>query len=251
MAVLHSIAVDYQKSGTAANLDESLVPRQWPHFMEKKNSYRSQKALGLIYDKIADKRVEFVPERSDNFDSRVLDAAENDEEMLREISVIKGQYDVAIRRLMAQRHIETEFEVFTGWAMSKPAVGTDYKRQEDLGRDFGALRDAFRDRCQEAASKASWDMERFVAAMYKVTHGQVTGYLEFLDGTQTKSEGVVKPELDDGVDADHEVLEYLGPPLTSFPWIFHVEMGRIANGIQYVPLKSTLRSVRKRNIVAE
>ncbi|KAJ1657205.1 hypothetical protein IWQ61_003356 [Dispira simplex] len=51
LAQLHSLAVDYPKTGRAAELDPKLRPREYPDFMEKpdKCSYRSTGVLGHLY----------------------------------------------------------------------------------------------------------------------------------------------------------------------------------------------------------
>ncbi|KAJ1965184.1 hypothetical protein IWQ62_002729 [Dispira parvispora] len=51
LARLHSLAVDYPKTGRAAELDPRLRPREYPDFMEKpdKCTYRSTGVLGHLY----------------------------------------------------------------------------------------------------------------------------------------------------------------------------------------------------------
>ncbi|GAX84397.1 hypothetical protein CEUSTIGMA_g11819.t1 [Chlamydomonas eustigma] len=48
---LHSVAVDYPKTGITARLEEWHRPKLFPHFMEKENrSYHSKTILGKLYD---------------------------------------------------------------------------------------------------------------------------------------------------------------------------------------------------------
>lgn len=137
---------------------------------------------------------------------------------------MKAQYDVAVRRLLKQFRVATEFELYSGWAMSKPAVGSDYKRQEDLGQQFDTLKQRFREMCIETAGEAAGGrLEELVAAIYKVTEDEVKGFL-----AEAEAEG--------------ETLEFTprAMPLISFPWIFHWILVKIAKGDQYRPLETSL-----------
>ncbi|CAI4210839.1 unnamed protein product [Parascedosporium putredinis] len=181
LAKLHSKAVDYVKSGEPAEMDKSLIPRRWPHFMEKRVPrdmiYRSKRALGAIYDTICD--VAFIPSYTHNFDKRILDKAPQDAELLEKARQIKAQYDVSMRRILSQREIATEFEVWSGFVLSKPRVGSAYKVQEEIGRQFGSVRQKFRELCYEAAGSSSGDgLKAFVAAIYKVTSDEAKAALE-------------------------------------------------------------------------
>ena len=175
-------------------------------------SYRSRRALGKLYDRVVKVPANFTPERDRPFDHRILNQYEHNEETLGKVRQIKVLYDTAVRRILAQQNLDTEFELWTGYAMSKPAVGSDYKRWEDIGRENEALRARFREMCHEAiGSRARQDVEHFVSAMYKVT-----------------DEGRKEDEINGLV------------PLISFPWIFPEEMIRLAAG-EYTPRFKKLR----------
>lgn len=213
MAELHSAAVDYQKTGVPANLKPYMIPREWPHFMGKGRSYQSRKALGAIYDKVKGTQTAFLPEQSNLFNKIILESFQLSQDIISQAQQVKEQYDLCIRRLMAQRRVETEFELFTGWVMTKPAIGSDYKRQEDIGRDFAALKQQFRDICQEQAGGSDDEhLDPFVAAMYQATLNQIQS------GESS---------------------------LMSFPWIFHSTMARLAAGENYKPLNCTIRAARR------
>lgn len=221
------MAVDYQKTGVAAVLEDHMQPRRWPHYMEKRSTYRSRKALGKIYDKVVRTNISFSPDRSISFDERVLQKYNDlSQETLDTARNIKSQYDLAVKRLMTQRHIDTEYELFSGWALSSSAVGTDYKRQEDLGQDMEALKSRFREKCCEAAGGQDGEtMNRFVAAMYKVTAEQA------MRAQSNENAG----------DFD---LGYDGPPLITFPWIFDWVLVRMVVGEEYKPIRATVRATR-------
>lgn len=236
LATLHSIAVDYQKSGVPANLNHYHFPPSSPHFMEKKRSYRSTNSLGLIYDRIVDESLAFQPDVTTKFDCRVLQHLELRQEDLERARQIKTQYDLSMRRLMAQKHVDTEFEVFTGWAMSRPVVGSDYKRQEDLGRDFAAIKEHFCSLCESVAGCRGQDLDGFVAAMYAITQQQVQAYLHRL-------------EVDECSVEDTDDSQYLSPPLISFPWLFAANLCRISCGDSYTPLKAKHGASRRHEMV--
>src|SRR5450432_754747 len=157
-------------------MPKRLRPRMWPHFMEKKHRpkeqiYVSKKILGQLYDKVDS--VNFIPQFESPFDVRILKACPLDDDILRTARQIKCKYDTAVRQIMNQLGIKTEFEVWSTFVLSSKRVGTDYKLQEDMAVITGALKDRFRKICIEAAgADGGNDFENlrpFVAAMYKVT----------------------------------------------------------------------------------
>ena len=182
--------------------------------MEKRNSYRSRKSLGLIYDRVVGIPTKFQPDWENGFDQRILNRYELSIDLLEKAREVKFQYDVSVRRFLAQHSLDTEFELWTGFAMSRPAVGSDYKRQEDLGREYNALKQRFRDICYKIAGGAEFKLlGPFVAAVYKVTEGEVKDALSQHDPESIAS----------GLDPQTM-------PLISFPWVFHGTMMRIALG---------------------
>ncbi|SPO00115.1 related to RNA-dependent RNA polymerase (RdRP) SAD-1 [Cephalotrichum gorgonifer] len=223
LAQLHSKAVDYVKSGEPAYMDKSLRPRRWPTFMEKRvpneQTYRSSKALGMIYDKVHG--VAFDPTYTKSFDRRILDKCVQDNELLKRARQIKTQYDITLRRIMGQREIATEFEIWSGFILSRPRVGSGYKLQEDIGREYGSIKLTFRTMCQKAAGGASAEhIDPFVAAMYKVTEEEVNIALYERRGATNIAGKIVGPKK----------MDPRSMPLISFPWIFHEVLCRLATG---------------------
>lgn len=223
LAALHSTAVDYVKSGIPARITRDLRPRKWPHFMEKKykpkeQQYVSKKILGQLFDQV--NRVDFVPTFGKPFDNRVLDAYELDPDMLRAAAEIKQQYDAAIRRIMAQHDIKTEFEVWSTFVMHHSHESRDFKFHEEIGRLSQALKDQFREECRVKANKMSGgDLLPFVAAMYYVTAEEME--LALSECRQTVMVG--------GVETPLRKMIPSSMPLMSFPWLFPQHLGRIAN----------------------
>lgn len=225
LAELHSKAVDYVKNGEPAVMPKSLRPRKWPHFMEKKYKpkeqlYRSGKILGQLYDRV--EAVDFVPQYTESFDKRILKAYKLDSAMLKRARQIKTQYDTAMKRIMAQMEIKTEFEIYTTFILSKPRVGTDYKLHEEMAGISDGLKDRFRSACIEAAggSKDFAKLAPFVAAMYQVTWEEMQIAL-----AECKTNKIVG-----GIEVPKRKMIPKFMPLTSFPWIFHEVLGRIAAG---------------------
>lgn len=199
--------------------------------MGRSRSYKSKKALGQLFDRVASAGSDYVPRCEDQFDARITDKFDLDQETLVLARGLKAQYDVAVRRLLKQHRIATEFELYSGWAMSKPAVGSDYKRQEDLGQQFDTLKQRFRELCVEAAGSSlaggggGGGLERLVAAMYVVTRDEVQAILAEHEGEDLQ-------------------YSFKDMPLISFPWIFHWVLVKMAMGTGYKVEESVLAPKR-------
>ncbi|OAA43395.1 RNA-directed RNA polymerase (Sad-1) [Beauveria brongniartii RCEF 3172] len=231
LAKLHSQAVDYLKTGVPAEWNKARYqPRKWPHFMQRNSStYPSHKALGKLYNRVAEENFDYIPSCEDEFDSRITLRFNFTDEILASARNLKQQYDVVVRRLLKQFRVATEFELYSGWAMSKPAVGSDYKRQEDLRQQFDTLKQRFREMClQEAGIAGGSKLEELVAAIYKVTEDEAKDFLA-------------------EAEAKGEDLEFSpkAMPLISFPWIFHWVLIKIAMGHSYQPSKTSLAAATR------
>lgn len=195
---------------------------------DKKTNYHSYSALGQIYDRI--KIEEFHAAYEMPFDARILSRYQLEEDTLTKAGKIKAAYDIAMRRLMGQHEVPvTEFEIWSTFVLSKPRVGSDYKLQENVGREMAALKARFREECMEAVTGNTQTegfaltnsmvnlekLDRFVAAMYTVTHNEVRA--------AERERSMPKPDGEDG-------SEEIQMPLISFPWLFHRELARVALG---------------------
>ncbi|KAI8959704.1 RdRP-domain-containing protein [Daldinia sp. FL1419] len=212
LARLHSNAVDYPKTGQEAYLKSSLRPKTYPHFMEKapNRTYRSTKILGRLYDQVA--QVEFRPELNGTFDQRILRRYSLQDELLKTVRMIKRQHDKAMRQIMNQHDIETEFEVWSTFMLSKPRLGGEYKRQENIEPVMTNHRERFREACIKlAGSRDPSALYPVVAATYRITWEEVQ-----------ISQGRVPGPNWEGKSTVNEL------PLISFPWVFEHELGRIA-----------------------
>lgn len=222
LASLHSMAVDYVKTGQPAQLTRDLKPPKWPHFMEKVGKkqhqvYTSKKVLGQLYDQV--ERIDFVPAYTAPFDTRILQAYTLDENILRSAREIKEEYDAHMRRIMAQQEIKTEFEVWSTFVLQHSNTNNDFKYHEQIGEISMALKDQFRLICHERAGGKDYEhIGPFAAAMYEVTAREVTAALEECHRFQVVG-GLSRP------------LREMTPsamPLMSFPWLFQDVLGKIA-----------------------
>lgn len=218
LAQLHSQAVDYAKTGVPALMPHRLTPKEWPHWMERPNkrTYRSRTALGQIYDKV---QVEtFEPAYDKPFDTRILEQSPSlDFELMQCARRVKTRYDMALRRAMAQKDIQSEFEMWSGFVMTKPRVGSDYKVAEEIGRLFQVITARFRRVCirEAGASQDSEKLPPFIAAMYKVTSEEVRIALH---------EAALARQRTDATVTSKSPLPHRIMPLISFPWIFSHEL---------------------------
>ncbi|KAI9703299.1 MAG: hypothetical protein M1836_007865 [Candelina mexicana] len=225
LAGLHSMAVDYVKSGQPAHMPKELRVRRWPHFMEKQHIakeqlYISGKVLGQLYDQV--ERIDFVPQLENPFDERILQAYHLDDEILKAASQIKEEYDAAIRRIMAQHEIQTEFEVWSTFVLSHAGQSKDYKFHEEIGQISGALKDRFSEACREKAGGKDFEkLGPFVAAMYSVTQEEMAYAV-----SQCRQKKIVG-----GREVPLRKMEAKSMPLMSFPWLFPSVLGKIANGV--------------------
>lgn len=216
----------------------------WPHFMEKnpRSTYRSEKALGKIYDKVVQRslKMEFHTDWEDDFDQRILHRCDANDAVMDTVRSIKAQYDTSVRRILSQHSLGTEFELWTSFAMSRPAAGSDYKRSEDLGREYDALKTRFREICYaQAGGHTPEKIDPFVATIYKVTEEQVKAALHEANERTDQND-----EKQDGVKGSRR-LESTKMPLITFPWVFPWVMIRLAMGRKYNPKSSILAPARR------
>ncbi|KAG5929419.1 hypothetical protein E4U53_002455 [Claviceps sorghi] len=238
LADRHSRAVDYPKTGEPAKFDVSENPQEWPHFMEKKRSYHSNRALGAIYDMVMKHNPKFNPSWEHAFDRRITERFEMDQNTREAVKAVKLQYDISVRRLLAQYEVGTEFELYTGWCLSKPKIGSDYKRQESLGHEYETLKQRFREQCYNLLDGDKPEhLDKFVAAMYMVTEEEVKAALK--DVEDSVSSDQFRAAVAEG-DGSKAVM-----PLISFPWIFHWVLVRIAMGNSYKPGKAIMAAAQR------
>jgi len=226
LAQLHSKAVDYAKTGVPAEMPKRLRPREYPHWAETKGkrTYHSHRVLGQLYDAVQTQ--DFEAAWSKPFDKRILKEARRlDERILQDALEVKQQYDEAIRRVMSQHGIKSEFEVWTTFVLEHNSDIGDYKFAETLSETVSAAKDCHKELCYEKAGTSArerdWSkMAPFIAAMYAVTAREVETACAANSGLREIG----------GQRQSTRQSNFDNMPFMSFPWIFAKELGHIANG---------------------
>jgi RNA-dependent RNA polymerase len=221
LAALHSRAVDYAKTGVAAEMPKHLKVQLPPHWSGKDKNYKSRKILGQMYDAVTTVDLESAWELS--FDKRILEAFELDSCILALAREVKYEYDEAIRRLMKQHGVKTEFEIWTTFILGHNHESRDFKIAEELGETVAGLKTQFQNVCYEragtTAQERDWGKIRlFVAAMYTVTAQEVAQANRECESRHLAA-GRWVPDRERTPEA---------MPLMSFPWLFRRELGHIA-----------------------
>ncbi|KAK9466397.1 RNA dependent RNA polymerase-domain-containing protein [Lipomyces arxii] len=191
LAQLHSMAVDFAKTGVPATIPRGLLRSiDFPHYMDRKRGRmrHSRKVLGKLYDAVQEK--EFKPKLEDKFDGRLLrseHATLGDAELASQVAMLKLEYDGKIRRMMQQRGIETEFEVFTGYVLKYEAGGhnKDYKYWEEIMQQLGSIIEVTKNKVYQAIeyrdhSVAINEREKrlkdFVVSAYALTREELIAF---------------------------------------------------------------------------
>ncbi|OQU97853.1 hypothetical protein CLAIMM_03732 [Cladophialophora immunda] len=217
---LHSLAVDYPKTGVPAEMSRDLERNNWPHFMEKRRpgKYRSTKILGQLYDAV--EREKFKPHWSGTFDRRILIHAPADE-IMQTVSNLKKSYDESMRRIMAQHQIGSEFEVWSTFVLHHSKVSRDFKFHEEIGQHAKTLKEQYYDAfCQEAGGHEIEKLKPFAIAAYHVTHNE-------LREAQAQRRNVSEDESE-AVDTDGSGSADTNMPFISFPWVLQDTLVKIA-----------------------
>ena len=117
LAKLHSLAVDFPKTGVPAKFDAQLyqVPT-YPDFLHRfnRNSYESQKALGMMF---RDVRCRPFRPTYEGIQTDPMFLVDGLEKYLAEALLVKQNFDFDLTRLMHQYGIRSEFEVLTQMVM--------------------------------------------------------------------------------------------------------------------------------------
>lgn len=217
---LHSMAVDYPKTGVPASLPRRLERTIWPHFMEKKSKpYKSTKILGQLYDAV--KRIDFRPRYDLPFDTRILNATKPSTKVRNEVAIIKHEYDESLRRIMAQHRIKTEFEVWSTFVINHSKASRDYKFHEEVGQLSKALKDRYH---QAVVDVAGGDTQAalgpYAVAAYQLSHQQLQDAINVREEVE---------EIEEHDNDDDEEEERPKMPFISFPWLFADILGKVVS----------------------
>ncbi|OCT53686.1 RNA-dependent RNA polymerase 1 [Cladophialophora carrionii] len=225
---LHSMAVDYPKTGVPALMTRDLERSQWPHFMEKKRSgvYRSTKILGRLYDAVG--KAKFEPHLLGDFDERILIHAPQ-EEVIGFVRSLKESYDESMRRIMAQHQIASEFEVWSTFVLHHSKASKDYKFHEEIGQHAKTLKDqyyeAFR---EEAGGHDLAKLRPYAIAAYHITHEEYQKARKREEGHGSEDEDGSALSAESSGSVSSASTSAAGVPFISFPWVLQETLQQVA-----------------------
>ncbi|GLU20684.1 hypothetical protein SLE2022_368720 [Rubroshorea leprosula] len=140
LATLHSMAVDFAKTGAPAEMPRALKPREFPDFMERgeKATYISQGVLGKLYRATLDSIVQESSKLV--WSEKVAEAAYDPhlevngfEAFLSTAETHRNMYEERISTLMKYYGAESEEEILTGNLHKKAAyLQRDNRRYGDM-----------------------------------------------------------------------------------------------------------------------
>ncbi|XP_057445084.1 probable RNA-dependent RNA polymerase 1 [Lotus japonicus] len=215
LAKLHSIAVDFAKSGVPAEIPQHLRPEKYPDFMEKphKPSYQSKNIIGQLYREV--KNVALQKSLKKRFTRKMaMQLYDHDMEVdgFDKYTTIafeyKNMYDCKLWNLMEYYGIETEAEIISGNILKMSKSFNERKDLEGVNHAVISLRNEarrwFNEMVMKSYSQGDDDACAIASAWYHVTyhHGYWGCYNE-------------------GLNKNH---------LLSFPWCVHDTLIRIKKG---------------------
>ncbi|KAJ4705775.1 RNA-dependent RNA polymerase [Melia azedarach] len=219
LSKLSSIAVDFSKTGVAANIPGRLRVKEYPDFMEKqdKKSYDSQRVIGKLYREVKDIAPTTATIKSftkevalQSYDPDM--EVEGFREYISDAFKYKTQYDNRLGNLMDYYGIKSEAEIISGCIMEM-AKSFDKKRDlEDITFAIRSLRKEARawfNKKKTNSDSNPDDAYAKASAWYYVTYHQ--SYW-----------GRYKEE---GMNRDH---------FLSFPWCIHDKLMEIKRGKQSI-----------------
>jgi len=183
LARMHSDAVDFPKTGVSVQIPRELRPRQYPHYMLKRDKpgYRSEHVLGRLYDQchaIMSNREERGSDLETGIDDQFL--VPGHEDYLDAARAIHDYYRRNVRRLMGEYGILTEAEVVTGRIvkLKKQRRGTLQREHVEIAEIVGsrlkAIRASVKDMFYEAvdgqSNENSVEIIRLASAVYFVAY---------------------------------------------------------------------------------
>ncbi|KAL5553269.1 hypothetical protein UlMin_040670 [Ulmus minor] len=164
LARLHSIAVDFPKTGVPAVIPPHLKLTEFPDFMEKtdKPTYESQNVIGKLFREVRDKVPHVSTIRSFTLEDYIDDAF-----------YFKGNYDYKLGNLLDYYGIKTEAEILSGGIMKMSTYFTKRRDAESINVAVRALRKEARTWFNENGSSSDSGIDDVLAkasAWYHVTY---------------------------------------------------------------------------------
>ena len=136
LAKLHSIAVDYPKSGVVAKIPPYLHVREYPDFMEKpdKPTYKSKRVIGKLFRAV--KNITSHTSPMNSFTSEVAKQTYDPDmevdgfkDYISDAFNYKSEYDYKLGNLLDYYGIETEAEILSGNILN---TSKSFDRRRDM-----------------------------------------------------------------------------------------------------------------------
>ncbi|KAJ4974442.1 hypothetical protein NE237_007616 [Protea cynaroides] len=209
LARLHSIAVDFPKTGVPAEIPPHVRIKEYPDFMEKldKASYESPGVIGKLFREIKDSTshtslTRFTKEvaRGSYDPDMKVDGFEN---YIEDAYYYKGEYDSKLRHIMDHYGIKTEAEILSGSIMKMARPFTKKHDAEAIKWTVKSLKEEARRWFDEGLGPSSSPDEVYAkaSAWYHVTY-----HPDYWGG------------YSEGMDVDH---------FLSFPWCIYEKLIKI------------------------
>ncbi|KAK8984135.1 hypothetical protein V6N11_029459 [Hibiscus sabdariffa] len=172
LAKLHSIAVDFPKTGVPAEIPQALRVKEFPDFMEKpdKPSYQSHSVIGKLFRKVRSLAPNeysigsLTREKMQRFYDPDMEV-DGFEDYLADAFFHKSNYDYKLGNLMDYYGIKTEAEILGGSIMK-----LSRRDPEAIGMAVRSLRKEARSWFNETRSGSDDDAYAKASAWYHVTY---------------------------------------------------------------------------------
>jgi len=252
---LHSIAVDFPKSGVPAQMMPQLRPNEYPDFMEKRfqNSYQSVKVIGIMYRQVAHPTL-ILQESWDEVQVDPELIYPDFEEYMEEAIRIKKEYNFNLRSIMNQFGVRHESEAMSGHILNyhKHLRNKEYETTQTVRKAVHSLRYMWRDEFFREflnpdfkGQSVKQEQKKKASAWYLATYERKYSEKNLEETSEKESEeskgkgkeikvdslGVGDMSLKD--KQKEKPKEKDGEPhedfLLSFPWVVHDVLSEIKN----------------------
>ncbi|XVE91802.1 hypothetical protein REPUB_Repub01dG0043000 [Reevesia pubescens] len=180
LAKLFSIAVDFPKTGVAAEIPQELRVKEYPDFMEKpdKPTYQSYSVIGKLFREVKDlaphecSLKSFTREKLRRFYDPDMEV-DGYEDYVDDAFFHKSNYDYKLGNLMDYYGIKTEAEILSGGIMKMSRSFTKRRDAEAIGMAVRSLRKEARSWFNEKGSgfdSETDDAYAKASAWYHVTY---------------------------------------------------------------------------------
>uniref|UniRef100_A0A1J3CMU9 RNA-dependent RNA polymerase n=1 Tax=Noccaea caerulescens TaxID=107243 RepID=A0A1J3CMU9_NOCCA len=172
-----SIAVDFPKTGVAAEIPQHLYVKEYPDFMEKpdKPTYESMNVIGKLFREVKERAPPRISIKSFTLDvaSKSYDEdmeVQGFEDYVDEAFYHKGNYDYKLGNLMDYYGVKSEAEILSGGIMRMSKSFTKRRDGESIGRAVRSLRKEALSWFNAAEEEEAFNVSAKASAWYHVTY---------------------------------------------------------------------------------